>query len=293
MLKKMRRILVGATWVAVTQIAFAQTSVEVPKGAEKGTSILEHLDHLHSYIRDRIETIKAEKAINNERSKMQPGETKKVEVVTTGGPLMAGGTFVRVQEVKEGPKIAAEGEKYSQPITIGGGLPAKEFTPEEKKEMRRKADEAMRAEKLLKDVQQAEKALKEVRDAAEKARADLEAKEAEKRRLDLASKQAAEEQARLARQIEIQKQEEIRLVAEKARVELEASQAAAAAATKAAKDAADARAKAARDAALANKQELAAERNGREITREIQNERARFKAAGGPFRAPAGSGGPN
>lgn len=252
-------------------------------------AIIQQIASFRSYSHDSRETKKARDAVEQEKKKLSTGESRQLEIVSKGGPLMAGGTFVRVQEVKPGAKLDESGIFYSSPFPIEASLPAKEFTPEEKKEMKKRAEEAKRAEKLLNKVEVNEKKLKEVREAAEKARTELEAKEAAKLKFDLALKTATEEKARIAKELEQKKQNDIRTAAEKARAELEASQAAAtaAAAAQAARVADEARAKAARDAANAEKRERIAENNGREIMREIQNERARFRAEGGNFRAPS------
>lgn len=240
--------LIGCVGLALNTGATAQ-SVEIPPDKPgKIGEIIDNLMHLRSYLNDRAENRKATKAIDAERAKISPGETRTFEVVTTGGPLMAGGKFVRVQEAKAGPKLSEPGLYVSAPFSVGGGLPipGNELTPAQRKEMQERAEIAKKEEQTLKAAEEAAKQLEEVRNAAEKARAELEAAQA-------AAAQAAAAKAAAAQ---------------------------AAAAQAAAAKAAEAR------AAAAAKAEREAERNGREVQREINRERERYKKEGGPYRMP-------
>jgi hypothetical protein len=252
----------SAIFALASSNLIAQESAKPSKGTPgKISDVVENVKALQDYIHDAIEAKRANKAVDAERAKLKELEVKKLEVVTTGGPLMAGGKFVRVQEVKPGAKVSVEGEYYTKPFDVGGGLPElpmNALTPAQKKEMKERAEAVQwkeQQDKLLKDAQEAEKRLRDVRDAAEKARQELEDKERAAARAKLAAKQAEEQRVAAAQ--------------------------AQAAADKARADAAKVR-------AAADKAERDAQRDGARVQGNIAAERARFQREGGPYRMPAG-----
>jgi hypothetical protein len=212
--------------------------------------ILEHIGAVGALLHDARQNSEATKALDEERKKLAPGETKQIEIVTRGGPLMQGGNFVRFQDAQPGQKSLDPSEVVGPTFTLYGFLPSRPFTPQQKEEMAANADLVRAAELLEKAEQAAKKASDdeakrlETRQKAEKARQELEAAEA-------------------ARVREIAELEAASKAKEKAQAEAKAADARAA--------------KADRDA----------ERNGRKLEHQIQNERERFRKEGGVHRAPA------
>lgn len=243
--------------------------------ANKATSILEHLDYIKGFFHDSREAKKADAAVTAERAKLSGAETKTLEVVTKDGPLWAGGTFVRVQEAKPGPKVAEKGEVYTKPFEVSNQIASastKDLTIAQKKEMKERAEAMLRQEKhekLVKEAQAAEKKMLEVRDAAEKARKELE------------DKQRAANDARVA----AQKAEEQRAAAVKAQAQAAEAQAAAAQAQAAATKA---RAAAESRRVAAEKAERDAVRDGQRMRDQLNEAKTRYKKEGGPYRMPAG-----
>lgn len=235
--------------VSVTVISTNANAQKIEDLPGKISDVIDNVMHLRSYLDDRAENRKMTKAVDAERAKVPSGEVRQFEVVSTGGPLMAGGKFVRVQEVKPGPKFSEPGTYISTPFPVGGGLPlpGNVLTPAQKKEMQKKIEILKKEEAVKKAAEDALKAIEETKKANEKAKADL------------AAAQAAAEQALAAQ---------------------------AAAAKAAAEQVAAAKAAQAKAAAIA-KAEREAERNGRDVQREINKERERYKREGGPYRMPA------
>lgn len=123
------------------QAQYQQVRPHEKDPASKAVAVINNVALLHSYVNDLEESKKLEEAMEAERKKLRPGETRTFEVVSTGGPILSGGKFVRVQEVKKGQKLSEAGIFVSKPQTIGGGLPlpSNDWTPEQKQEMQQKA----------------------------------------------------------------------------------------------------------------------------------------------------------
>lgn len=212
----------------------------------KWAQIVEQIQLWGEQVREVREQHRLQRALDEARSSVPVNETRKFEVVTKGGDIQSGGSFVRVQPYAEGGRLLGPGEVVSRPVELGGGLelPGSSLTPAQKKEMKDRLEQQRKSEQLLKDAEEAQKKLKEAAEAAEKAR--LVAAE---------QKRAAEEAARTAAEAQ----------AAKIRAEKQAKEAAAA--------------------------EERALRDGARVQASIAAERARYRAAGGIFRAPASEGG--
>ncbi len=172
-----------------------------PSVAGKVNEIFEHVKQVSEMKHEVEQSRMLEDALTKEKAKIPNGETKTFEVVTKDGALSQGGTFVRIQEYKEGDRLLGPGEQVGLKFELGGGLelPGNKLTPAQKKEMEKKAEDYIREQKVLKDAEEAAKRLRDAAEAAEKARIDL-----------AAQTKAAEEAARIAQQ-----QKEAQLQAEK------------------------------------------------------------------------------
>lgn len=151
-------------------------------------SIAEQLRTWSEQVRELREMRKVDAARREVQAKIPINETRRFELVTKGGPITQGGTFVRLQPAVENP-IRVNGELVSPSFPIGGGvaIPGQKLTPAQKNAMKVKAEQLMKQEATLKAAEEVQRKAKEASDAAEKARNEAED-----------AKKAAAEAARLS-----------------------------------------------------------------------------------------------
>ena len=193
-----RVVIAGACFLWIGP-ASSQPSVSIPTdGPNRVRTVTEHMKQIQSYVKELVENRKVTKAVDAERAKIPPGETRTFEVVMKEKPLPQGGEFIRVQEVKPGPKIHGPGEIVGTPFTVGGGLPlpGNELTPAQKKEMAERVEALKKEEKALKDAEEVQRQLKSAQEAAAKAKAELDAKTAAAAEAALRAKNEADARAR-------------------------------------------------------------------------------------------------
>lgn len=175
--------------------------VKTDSKAEKIGAVQKNIDLLQGYVHELGQNIKMTKAVNEARSKLPPGETKSFEVVTKGGALHEGGTFVMVREAGK-DKLTGPGEFAGQAFNLTGATPGLTISKPSKSQLEAEAKlaEKMLAEKkseeLLKQAAVAEKKLAEAKAAADKAKADLDAK---KKAEEDAARKAKEETEKAAK----------------------------------------------------------------------------------------------
>jgi hypothetical protein len=173
-------LLIQLAFFSLVTTASAQT-VEIPETrAEQISEVFDNLVLLQSYVKDVVEVRKVREAVDHESAGISAGDVRYFELVTSGGPLMDGGKFVRVQEVSDKPRISETGLYISAPFAVGGRLPlpSSELTPVQKQEMKERAEQVIKEERTLRAAEDAARRLEETRNAAEKAREELEAAQA-------------------------------------------------------------------------------------------------------------------
>ena len=265
-----RICLIALSTSVLSMAAFSQPSANAqvePTRVGKASQLFEQLQAWGEQLHEVRENRKLEKARDAARATVPKNETRQFEVVTKGGTIPEGGKFVRIQPHVEGNTLKTTGEVVSQPFGIGGGLelPGSALTPAQKKEMTEKAQRAMKAEQDVKDAEELQRKVREANEAAEKARQAAEELQRKVREANEAAekvRQAAEEQKRLA--------DEAAKIAAARRAE---------------------QARAEKAAQIAALDEAKAMRDGARVQERIASERARYRAEGGPFRAPASGGG--
>lgn len=256
-------LIAAACFANIT--ALAQNTVLVPQppiipppstpalaeSASKGLAQAgKELERVGDLLSIQRELNKAEAAMKEAQSGLKPGETKSFVVVSKNKSLMDGGEFVGVEVAKPAGEPALQNK-------VDGGIryvtAPQKLTGVAPLDLRSQEQRKRDEEEMTRKAE----ALRAVEAAAEKLKAD----------------KAAAERMRL----------EAEAAALRKRQEAEAAAAAAAKAKAAAEAAAKAE-------AAARRAEREATRDGSRLQIQIRNEIKAFKAAGGNYRAPAGSG---
>jgi len=159
-------------------LALAQPSAqaEVPDSRPgKANGLFEQLQQWGAQIHEVRENRKIEAAREQIRATISKNEVKQFELVTKGGTIPQGGTFVRLQPFSNN-SLRAGNETVSPPFGIGGGieLQGTQLTAEKKQEMQRRVETLKKEEQALKAAEEAQRKAKDAAEAAEKARQQLE-----------------------------------------------------------------------------------------------------------------------